>query len=219
MTRQGSNSVQVRHYNERVVLDTIRRLGEASKAEIARQAHLTPQAIAGIVDGLMAAGYIEIKSRRSGYVGSPSQMYGLASGGGLFRWNPCWTPVTRMPVDRLSRAHKDLLFPRIRVPDPRDVLTFAREDLEKLRRELSSEARGRVVGIGIAMPYFLGGWNDELGFSKTIVDAWVSINFAKSWRKSRVCRFIWRTTPLPRPPLRNWYMGWAHGNRFSIFLA
>jgi len=81
MTRQGSNSVQVRHYNERVVLDTIRRLGEASKAEIARQAHLTPQAIAGIVDGLVAAGYIEIKSRRSGYVGSPSQMYGLAADG------------------------------------------------------------------------------------------------------------------------------------------
>ena len=37
-----------------------------------------------------------------------------------------------------------------------------------------------MVGIGIAMPYFLGGWNDELGFSKNIVDAWVSIDLQES---------------------------------------
>src|SRR5579862_115904 len=81
MIRQGSNSVQVRHYNERVVLDTIRKLGEASKAEISRSAHLTPPAVAGIVDGLVDAGYIEIKSKRLGHVGSPSIMYGLAAQG------------------------------------------------------------------------------------------------------------------------------------------
>jgi hypothetical protein len=46
VTGKGSNSVQVRHYNERVVLDAIRRLGQASKADVARFAHLTPPAVA-----------------------------------------------------------------------------------------------------------------------------------------------------------------------------
>ena len=176
MTRQGSNSVQVRHYNERVVLDTIRRLGEASKAEIARQAHLTPQAIAGIVDGLVAAGYIEIKSRRSGYVGSPSQMFGLASDGAYsIGIHIGRRSLECLLIDFLGHT-KTAYSHEYDFPDPHDVLTFAREDLEKLQRELSREARRRVVGIGIAMPYFLGGWNDELGFSKNIVDAWVSID-------------------------------------------
>jgi len=180
MTRQGSNSVQVRHYNERVVLDTIRRLGEASKAEIARQAHLTPQAIAGIVDGLVAAGYIEIKSRRSGYVGSPSQMYGLAADGAYsIGIHIGRRSLECLLIDFLGKT-KTAYSHDYEFPNPHDVLTFVREDLEKLQGVLSREARSRVVGIGIAMPYFLGGWNDELGFSKNIVDAWVSIDLQES---------------------------------------
>jgi predicted NBD/HSP70 family sugar kinase len=176
MNRQGSNSVQVRHYNERVVLDTIRKLGEASKAEIARLANLTPQAVAGIVDALMAAGYIEIKSRRSGYVGSPSQMYGLAADGAY----SIGIHVGRRSLDsllidllgqtRMAYSHE------YDFPDPDSVLNFAKGDLAKLRLELPPDANDRVVGLGIAMPYFLGGWNNELGFSKSIVDAWASTN-------------------------------------------
>ena len=55
---KGSNSVQVRHYNERVVLDAIRRLGQASKADVARHAHLTPPAVADIIDALVEGGYV-----------------------------------------------------------------------------------------------------------------------------------------------------------------
>ena len=51
-SRKGSNSVQVRRYNERVVLEALQRLGQASKAELARSANLTPQAVAVIVDHL-----------------------------------------------------------------------------------------------------------------------------------------------------------------------
>ena len=40
---QGSNSVQVRHYNERVILTLLRRLGEASKADLARHARVDQQ--------------------------------------------------------------------------------------------------------------------------------------------------------------------------------
>ena len=61
MSRKGSNSVHVRHYNERVVLETLRRQGQASKAELARSANLTPQAVAGIVDALVEAGLVEQK--------------------------------------------------------------------------------------------------------------------------------------------------------------
>jgi predicted NBD/HSP70 family sugar kinase len=176
MSRQGSNSVQVRHYNERVVLDTVRRLGEASKAEIARLAHLTPQAVAGIVDGLMRGGYVEMRSRRLGYVGSPSQMYGLAAEGAF----SVGIHVGRRSLDcllidllgrtRMAFSHE------YDFPDPDNVVELAKQDLAKLRRQIPIGAENRVAGVGIAMPYFLGGWNDDLGFSKNIVDAWAAID-------------------------------------------
>jgi len=78
---KGTNSVQVRHYNERVVLDAIRRLGQASKADVSRFAHLTPPTVAGIVDALVDAGYVELKGKRFGQKGQPSFMYGIAPEG------------------------------------------------------------------------------------------------------------------------------------------
>lgn len=81
MAGRGSNSAQLRHYNERVVLEAVRRVGEASKAEIARFAHLTPPAVAGIVDAMVAGGYLVENGKRFGGKGQPSAMYGLAPGG------------------------------------------------------------------------------------------------------------------------------------------
>ena len=81
MSRKGSNSVQVRRYNERVVLEALRRLGAASKADLARSANLTPQAVAGIVDSLVEAGLVEQRGRRTGQIGQPSVMFAPAPDG------------------------------------------------------------------------------------------------------------------------------------------
>ena len=73
MTRKGSNSVRVRKYNERVVLEALRRLGTASKADLARSTNLTPRAVA--VGGLVESGLVENRGRRTGLVGQPSVMF------------------------------------------------------------------------------------------------------------------------------------------------
>ena len=78
MSGKGSNSVKVRHYNERFVLDAIRRLKEASKSDLARAAHLTPAAVADIVDGLESSGFVKQVGKRFGQRGSPSILYRLA---------------------------------------------------------------------------------------------------------------------------------------------
>src|ERR1700759_1892042 len=46
---QGSNSAIMRQFNERVILTALRRLGEASKADLARQASLTQNTAGQIV--------------------------------------------------------------------------------------------------------------------------------------------------------------------------
>ena len=61
---QGSNSAQLRRYNERIVLQALRRVGEASKADLARLAQLTNAAIGGIIQELSAAGLIDTLGKR-----------------------------------------------------------------------------------------------------------------------------------------------------------
>lgn len=67
--------------NERLVLACLRYAGRASKPELARQVALTPQAVHGIVDGLIDAGLVEAGGRREGAVGYPSTLYSIKSDG------------------------------------------------------------------------------------------------------------------------------------------
>ncbi|WGF88418.1 ROK family protein [Marinivivus vitaminiproducens] len=176
MARKGSNSVQVRHYNERVVLEAVRRLGQASKADIARAAHLTPQAVAGIVDALSEAGYLEVRGKRFGKVGQPSVLYGpapdraFAIGLHIGRRSLESVLVNFAGEIQQARVHD------YAAPEPDRVLRRALEDMAALTTSLRPEWRGRVIGAGVAMPHFLHGWQGELGFSDVLVERWRAID-------------------------------------------
>ena len=71
---QGSNSVQVRHGNERVILTLLRRLGTAAKADLARHANLTANTVGQIVQGLETAGLVRSDGKRHGERGQPATL-------------------------------------------------------------------------------------------------------------------------------------------------
>ena len=56
---RGANSNSLRLYNERTLLQRLRRAGEASKADLARWAKLTNTAVGSIVQSLEDAQLIE----------------------------------------------------------------------------------------------------------------------------------------------------------------
>ena len=74
---QGSNSVQVRHYNERVILTLLRRLGEASKADLARHARLTSNTAGQIVRELEEQRLVRADGKRTGARGQPATILRL----------------------------------------------------------------------------------------------------------------------------------------------
>jgi predicted NBD/HSP70 family sugar kinase/predicted transcriptional regulator len=176
-TRKGSNSVQVRRYNERVVLEALHRLGSASKADLARSANLTPQAIATIVDSLVDTGLVKIEGRRSGRVGQPSTLYAPVPEGafsiGLHIGRRALDAVLVDFIGKtLQRQTCEYEF-----PEPEAVADLATGTVRTLRASLSPALRDRLVGTGVAMPYFLGGWSNELGFPRSVVKAWEDIDF------------------------------------------
>ena len=178
-SRQGSNAMQIRHYNERVVLEAIRRLGQASKAEIARGANLTPQAVAGIVDALHKAGYLVQAGKRTGQIGQPSVLYEA---------NPERAFSIGLHVGRraIQAVLVDLSGKVLRqveheypYPTPETVSALALDAIATLEASLASRQRARLLGVGVTMPYFLDNWQEELGFPAALAQGWRDFNFPR----------------------------------------
>ncbi|MDE1997107.1 MAG: ROK family transcriptional regulator, partial [Rhizobiaceae bacterium] len=172
MAGKGSNSMQLRYYNERVVLDAVRRFGETSKAEIARFAHLTPPAVATIVDALVAGGYLVENGKRFGGKGQPSAMYGLAKDGaysiglhiGRRAMDAILTDFTGQTVAFETHEYDH--------PNPLSISELGDAAITRFKKELGKENQKRLVGIGISAPYFIGGWDAELGFPADVQMEW-----------------------------------------------
>lgn len=184
MAGKGSNSMQLRYYNERVVLDAVRRSGEASKAEIARFAHLTPPAVATIVDALVDGGYLAENGKRFGGKGQPSAMYRLANDGAY----SIGLHVGRRAMDAIVTdfAGETVAFETHDYdhPDPINVRKLGDETVARFRTALGKNNR-RLVGIGISAPYFIGGWDEELGFPSDVQMEWRTFDLRSHFADSQ----------------------------------
>lgn len=178
---RGSNSAQLRRYNERIVLQILRRAGEASKAELARAVQLTNAAIGAIIQDLIEEGLIvEAGKRHDGGRGQPATMLRLAPGGAysfgvrLDRTNmeTVLMDFSGQLVDR--RLHELIL------PSPERALEILTEDLAILRGHLSEDEQTRITGIGLAQPFNLGAWLHELGLPEADFKKWDAFDLAEA---------------------------------------
>lgn len=176
MKGKGSNSSILRRYNERFVLDALRRMKEASKSDLARAAHLTPAAVAVIVDGLEASGFVKQVGKRFGQRGTPSTLYRLTPE----RIYSVGIKIGRRALEavlvdfageiRARESHE------YRYPDPDLVRKAGNTVLDNFTRIVGSLGDATIVGLGIASPYFLGLWSDELGFPEDLGARWEAID-------------------------------------------
>ncbi|WP_417770972.1 ROK family protein [Stappia sp.] len=175
---QGSNSVQLRRYNERIVLQVLRRVGEASKADLARLAQLTNAAIGGIIQDLAAGGMIEtLGKRHSGGRGQPATMLQLAPNGAFgFGVRLDRTLIETVVADFSGhiigrRSHDRIL------PSPEEAVAIVASDIAELIELVDSDDRERIAGVGLAMPFNLGAWLPELGLPTDTFAPWDGIDF------------------------------------------
>ncbi|WP_322104497.1 ROK family transcriptional regulator [Paraburkholderia sp. J41] len=176
---QGSNSANVRRYNERLLLQALRRAGEASKADLARLANLTSTAVGSIITALSANGLIEVSGRRlDGQRGQPASLLRLAPRGAfaigvrLDRTN-IETVLVDFAGRMLARRSHDML-----LPQPCVAQDIVQGDIREMLGMLSIGERSRVAGIGVAQPYNLGSWLRELGLPTDVFGVWNDVDFA-----------------------------------------
>ncbi len=178
LRQRGSNHVGLRQFNERVVLQALRTHGSLAKAEMARVTGLTAQTIGLITARLDEDQLLRREAPVRGRVGQPSVPIGLNPDGAfaigikIGRRSADWLLVDFTGHVR-ERIVLDYAFPDIAL-----LLPAIRTHLNQLLDGLGP-LRSRVVGVGVAAPFQLGGWHRMLGLTEAQSEAWNNIDLAE----------------------------------------
>lgn len=170
---RGSNQIGVRAYNERLVLALVRRHGLMARADIARKTGLSAQTVSVIIRELEKDGLITQGERVRGRVGQPSMPMQLAADG-VFSFG---LKIGRRSAEiilmdflgniRQSR-HVAYSWP---VPDK--IRAFACDSIDEFTAALDTDKRERIAGLGIALPFELWNWVEEVGAPAADMNAWL----------------------------------------------
>jgi predicted NBD/HSP70 family sugar kinase len=170
---QGASSVHIRHFNERLILQRLRRLGEASRADLARAAGLTNTAVGEIIKDLERNGLVRtLGKKHQGQRGQPATMLGLDARG-------AFAIGVRLDRTRIETALIDLGGTVLAhsahdhaLPPPERTLQIVLDDVDRMVRMVPAARRGRIAGVGVARPYNLGSWLTELDLSAEAFAPW-----------------------------------------------
>lgn len=174
---RGSNHVGMRQFNERVVLQAIRLNGSLPKADIARLTRLTAQTIGLITTRLEEDGLVIKHERVRGRIGQPSVPLALNPDGAfsigikIGRRSAEWLLVDFTGQVR-QRLTLDYAF-----PDAHTLLPAIAQNMSALRDSLGPLS-ARLVGVGVAAPFQMGGWHKMLGLSEAQSTEWNQIDLA-----------------------------------------
>ncbi|ACB96433.1 ROK family transcriptional regulator [Beijerinckia indica] len=173
---RGTNVIGVRAYNERLVLSLVRRHGSLPKADITKLTGLSAQTISVIVRALEADGLLLRMEPRRGRIGQPSIP---------LRLDPDGAYSLGLKIGRRS-AHVILMdfVGEIRAqaqwtyayPVPKDIFAGFEPALREVLDVLTPQARQRLVGLGVAVPYELWNWAEQVGAPSGALDAWRDVN-------------------------------------------
>lgn len=168
----GSNQVRVRAHNERLVLSLVRLHGSLSKADITRASGLSAQTVSVIMRSLEHDGLLLRGQPVRGRVGQPSIP---------MRLNPdavysFGVKIGRRSADVVLMDFVGKIRQQVRriyaYPKPDEIISIIMSGIEQLEAQMEPQARARVAGVGIAAPFELWNWAEEVGAPQGAMDAW-----------------------------------------------
>jgi predicted NBD/HSP70 family sugar kinase len=174
----GADQSGVRVYNERLALSLVRRFGQLSKIEVARMTGLSVQSTSTIMNRLSAEGLLKREAPLRGRVGQPTVPVSIDPEGAFaFGLKIGRRSSDLVLIDFAGRIrHRDRIdYP---YPVPEEVLDFAARALPEITARLEPRQKARLAGLGVALPFQLWSWSDEIGAPAGAMDGWRSIQVA-----------------------------------------
>jgi len=161
-------------------MSLVRRHGSLAKADIARRTGLSPQTVSVIMRALEHDSLLVRGEPVRGRVGQPSIPMAL---------NPdavysIGLKIGRRSADLVLMDFVGDVRRQIRetfaYPLPDRIVEFVSAGLHTLTEELDSAQRKRIVGLGIATPFELWNWLEQVGAPPEEMDSWRDFVFASA---------------------------------------
>ncbi len=172
----GSNQVRVRAYNERLVLSLVRQNPGCSKADIARLTGLSAQTVSVIMRALESDELLMRGEPIRGRVGQPSVPM-FINRDAVFSFG---VKIGRRSADLVlmdfagnirQQSHRTY-----RYPHPDHLLPFICDGIAAIEADMDETMRARIAGIGIAAPFELWNWAEEVGAPEGAMDIWRKVD-------------------------------------------
>lgn len=171
MIARGTNQAGMREQNERLALSLVRRHGALAKSEIARMTGLSAQTVSVIMRHLEADRLLRRGAPQRGRVGQPLIPLSLDPDGAYF----IGAKVGRRSLDFALVDFTGGIRYRSRVtygyPSPDQTVDWLLEQVAAANAQLGAQAE-RIAGLGLAVPYELWNWAEEIEASEVAREAW-----------------------------------------------
>lgn len=168
----GANQVRVRAYNERLVLSLVRLHGSQAKSEIAKRTGLSAQTVSVIMRALEKEGLLIRGEPVRGRVGQPSVPMSL---------NPDAAYSFGVKIGRRSADLvlmdfvgniRHQVHQTYRYPLPGKIMALLTGGMAEISSRMTPEELEKVAGVGIAAPFELWNWAEEVGAPDGAMDEW-----------------------------------------------
>lgn len=160
--QRGTNQAGMRAYNERLVLTLVRRHGSLAKTDIARMTGLSAQTVSVIMRHLEADRLLLRGEPQRGRVGQPSVPLSINPDGAFF----IGVKVGRRGLDIVLvdfvgtiRRLVSFAYP---YPTPAETVARILDEARNCADLLGPKAE-RIAGLGLAQPFALWEWAEEIG--------------------------------------------------------
>jgi len=172
----GTNQSGMRESNERLVLTLLRRSSGLASAEIARRTGLSAQTVSRLIRALEKDQLIQRGVPQRGRVGQPSVPLSLNPSGAYFLGLKVGRRSVEMALTdflgRIVDREKEIYH----FPDFERVLEFTLAANASIQSRLEPSSRPRIAGMGIAMPFHLWSWAEQIGVAPDRMANWRTLD-------------------------------------------
>lgn len=169
---RGTTQTGVRLYNERLILSLVRLHGKLPKAEMARLTGLSAQTVSVIVRQLEADGLLKRRTPQRGKVGQPLVPFELDADGAFSIGLKVGRRSGDLMLLDLAGNVRHTIHRPYTFPSPAEMMGFVNSGVEELITGLSTAQRLRISGMGIAAPFELWNWAEDVGAPADVLMAW-----------------------------------------------
>jgi predicted NBD/HSP70 family sugar kinase len=169
---RGTTQTGVRLYNERLILSLVRQHGQLPKAEMARLTGLSAQTVSVIVRLLEADGLLKRRTPQRGKVGQPLVPFELDPEGAFAIGLKVGRRSGDLMLLDLAGHVRHTIHRPYAFPSPAELTAFLTAGVDELTHGLSQRQRQRITGLGIAAPFELWNWAEDVGAPHDVLLAW-----------------------------------------------